>query len=57
MSRNSRIGGGGTKLPRNRPHSSNCASHSLSLTSVFRPGTRFSASMLISNSSNASSST
>ena len=41
MSRSSRIGGGGTKLLRSRPHSSSCASHSLSLTSVFRPGTRF----------------
>src|SRR6266851_1159489 len=38
-SRSSRIGAGGTKLPRSSPHSRHCAIHTESLTSVLRPGT------------------
>ena len=47
---------GGMKLPRSSPHSSNCASHSLSLTSVFRPGTFFTCRALTSSTSICSAS-
>jgi hypothetical protein len=56
-SRSSRIGAGGTKLPRNRPCSSNCAIHTQSWTSGFRPGTCLTRAALTSRHVNASSST
>jgi hypothetical protein len=34
------MAGDGTKLANSNPHSSSCASHSLSFASVLRPGTR-----------------
>ena len=44
------------KLPRSRPHSSNWASHSLSFTSVLRPGTFFTWRALTSTTSSVSGS-
>ncbi len=49
-SRSSRTGGGGTKLPRSSPCSSNCESHWQSLTSVLRPGTALTGWALTSRS-------
>src|SRR5688572_5120800 len=39
--RNRRISGGGTNDGANKPYSNNCAIHSASRTSLFRPGTAF----------------
>lgn len=47
---------GGTKLARSRPYSSSSASHSASLMSVLRPGTRLRCAGLMSNSSKPASS-
>ena len=56
-SRSSRCAWGGTKLARNSPCCSRSASHSLSATSVLRPGTALTCCALTSSSSQCPSKT
>jgi hypothetical protein len=55
--RRTRMGGGGMKLGRSRPWRNESASHSLSLTSVLRPGTALMGCALTRMSARPSSST
>src|SRR5438034_6697435 len=53
-SRSSRVGCGGTKLPRSKPCCSKSAIHSLSFWSVFRPGTALMCCAFTNNTLNCS---
>jgi hypothetical protein len=53
--RNRRISGGGTNDGANNPCSNNCAIHSLSRTSLLRPGTAFMCAALSSQTTMTSS--